>query len=494
MISWMQKHNKYLVWTIWIATIAFIGAGFVGWGSYQFGGKAGNVAKVGNIEIKQSKLNMVYSNLYSRYNEMLQGQLDEKKAKELGLVQQAFETIKTQAILLNYAKDLGIIVSDEEVAHTLESIKGFQNKDGVFDRNAYNMYLTSQRLKAKTFEDTLRDELTITKLLDLLHIPALPLEKEVITAAMGVSDKIAYKVLSEKDVNITIDDNALKTYWEKHKEAFKTPKRYTLEILWTPSNETPVTDEEIKSFYDTNSFNYINASGKQLTLADAKAQVVKDLKLKKTKKTAQKAYIAFKKGKLDKSAIMSTTLPLNDPTLSTEVWNTLQQRKEGDILKPKIVNDKYATVKIIAVTQPQIMSFEEAKPLVTKQYEAEAKQEALASLAESTLKTISETNATVSDYLSLGKFDNLETLNSQESLQFLQKLFTSSKEKGIISVANKVIVYSIISQKQQPLDEAQQKRVESTVNTIKQRVFESNLIKVLERKYPTEVYMGGLTN
>ena len=24
MISWMQKHNKYLVWTIWIATIAFI--------------------------------------------------------------------------------------------------------------------------------------------------------------------------------------------------------------------------------------------------------------------------------------------------------------------------------------------------------------------------------------------------------------------------------------------------------------------------------------
>ena len=29
MIAWMQKHNKYLVVTIWIATIAFIGAGFV---------------------------------------------------------------------------------------------------------------------------------------------------------------------------------------------------------------------------------------------------------------------------------------------------------------------------------------------------------------------------------------------------------------------------------------------------------------------------------
>ena len=81
MISWMQKHNKYLVWTIWIATIAFIGAGFVGWGSYSFGTKAGNVAKIGDIEIPQTKLNRVYSNIYSQYNEAMQGQLDDKKAE-----------------------------------------------------------------------------------------------------------------------------------------------------------------------------------------------------------------------------------------------------------------------------------------------------------------------------------------------------------------------------------------------------------------------------
>ena len=81
----MQKHNKYLVWTIWVATIAFIGAGFVGWGSYDFGSKAGNIAKVGSIEIPQTKLNTAYSNLYNQANNRLQGQLDEKKAKEMGL-------------------------------------------------------------------------------------------------------------------------------------------------------------------------------------------------------------------------------------------------------------------------------------------------------------------------------------------------------------------------------------------------------------------------
>ena len=33
MITWMQRHKRWLVITIWISTIAFVGAGFVGWGS-----------------------------------------------------------------------------------------------------------------------------------------------------------------------------------------------------------------------------------------------------------------------------------------------------------------------------------------------------------------------------------------------------------------------------------------------------------------------------
>jgi len=488
----MQKHNKYLVWTIWVATIAFIGAGFVGWGSYDFGSKAGNVAKVGDIEIKQSKLNMAYSNLYNQYNQMFQGQFDEKKAKEMGLVQQAFATIATQAKLLNYAKDMGIIVSDEEVARTLESIKGFQDKNGKFDRNAYDMYLKTQRLKAKTFEDTLRDELTITKLLDLLNIPSLPLEEESIAAAINVADKIKYVVLSPDDINLTIDEKKLKAFWESNKEQFKTPERFTLAIVWTDSDNAPVTEDELKSFYETNSFNYTDSTGKQLSLDDAKEKVTQDLKLKKTKKTAQKAYIAFKKGKIENDEIL--ILPLGDPKLSKAVWEEIQQKSEGDILKPKVVNDRYATVKLIKATPPQVMSFEEAKNMVTERYKVQARKEALATLAESTLNTIDEQNATVSDFMSLDHFDNINKLNSQESLQFLQKLFTSLKEKGIISVSNKVVVYSIMEQKLLPLDENQTDIVKKTVETTKQRVFENNFIKILDTKYPTEVYMGGLTN
>lgn len=491
MISWMQKHNKYLVWTIWVATIAFIGAGFVGWGSYSFGSKAGNVAKVGDIEIKQTKLNMVYSNIYNQYNQALQGTLDDKKAQEMGLIKQAFAQLSTQAKILNFSKDLGLIVSDAEVAQRLQEIPAFQ-KEGIFNKEIYEGYLRSQRLKANVFEETLREELTIQKTLVLLTVGALPLEVEAISAAMNVSDKLAYKVLTTDDLNFVPEEEKIKSYWEMQKENFMTAQMYELSILWTQSQDTAVTDDEVKAYYEANSFNYTDDAGKQLAYEEAKALTTKDLKLKKTKKSAQIDYIAFKKGDLGNSE--RATLSLGDAKLTDEIWNELKTKSVGDIIKPKIVADAYATIKIEKVVLPKVKTYEEAKEEVAALYVKQAKKEALLALAETTLQNFDQNDTIVSDFVKLQENVNMEALNNQESLQFLQKLFTSSKEKGIISVLDKVIVYSILEQKLIVPDVNQTESAEQTVNKLKQSTFESNLIKMLDKKYPTEVYMGGLTN
>ncbi|MFT7824802.1 MAG: peptidylprolyl isomerase [Sulfurimonas sp.] len=491
MISWMQKHNKYLVWTIWVATIAFIGAGFVGWGSFDFGSKAGNVAKVGEIEIPQSKLNMVYSNLYNEYNQKMQGQLDEAKAKELGLVQQAFATIAVQAKILNFAKENGIIVSDEEVAKRLQTIKFFQEK-GVFKREFYDRFLKSQRLTPKDFEKTLREELTITKTLDLLNVEALPFEEEVFSSAFNIADKLSYTVLSPDDINITINESDVKAYWETQKENFMTEKQYKFSVVWTESSTTEVTDQELKTYFTENSFNYTDASGKQLSFEEAKENVKKDLKLKKTKKSAQKAYIAFKKGNLKETEEL--TLSVDDLKFTKEMWDKIKKKSVGDMLKPKVVTDRYATIKIEEIIQPRVKNFKEAKAEATALYESQEREKKLLSLAEEKLKNFEETNTTMSPFLSLNKNVNLEPLNAQESLQFIQKLFTSTEEKGMISVSDSIVIYKVREQKVMPLDEKQASLMKQTVNQLKKGSFENNLIKLFDKKYPTEVYMQGLVN
>jgi peptidyl-prolyl cis-trans isomerase D len=491
MISWMQKHNKYLVWTIWVATIAFIGAGFVGWGSYDFGAKAGNIAKVGSIEIPQNKLNMVYSDIYEQANQMMQGKLDDEKAKEMGLVKRAFATLNTQAKILNFAKDTGIIVSDREVAKSIENIKSFQ-KDGMFSKEIYQSYLNARRLKAKEFEERLREDIKINKTLALLSVDALPLEIETISSAMNVADKLAYTVLTPNDVNFTLDETKLKTFWEAQKDNFMTKKVYEFSVLWTETSNTVVTEDEVKTFWKANTFNYTDEDGKQQSFDEAKEKAMSDLKLKKTKKAAQKNYIAFKKGKLESTDTL--TLPLADNQFAKELWDEIQQKNIGDILKPKVIADKYATLKINSIKEPRLKTFEEAKKEVTELYTMQTKKEALSTLAETTLKNFNEAHAKHSDFITLEKHDNLEPLNLQESLQFLQKLFTSTKEKGIISLSDKIVVYKIVDQKLLPMDENKTDLVKQTVNQVKQNIFESNLVRVLDEKYPTEVYMEGLTN
>jgi len=491
MISWMQKHNKYLVWTIWIATIAFIGAGFVGWGSYNFGSKAGSVAKVGEVEISRTKLNIVYGNLYNRYNEMLQGTLDDKKAQEMGLVKQAFKQLQTQATILNFAQELGIVVSNEEIIEKIETIKGFQ-KEGLFNKEIYMQYLKAQRIKASAFEDTLKEELILQKTLSLLDSDAFKLETDAIFTAMNIADKLAYKPLDPTDVNITLDETKMEAFWEVRKENFMTPKMYKLNILWTNTQDTNVTDTELRAYFNLNRFNYSESNGTQLTFEKAKRLVSKDLKLKKRKKSAQKSYIAFKKSK--RNADETVTLSLGDERLSMPLWEKLKEASKGDVLKPKVVGSRYATVRVEEITLPKVKSYQEAKEEITLLYKEQATKEALQRLANNYIKNFDANEMLVSDFVNLEQDAQLEGFNGEESLQFLEKLFISNKEKGMIALSNKVVVYAILEQKIVPIDQNKTNLVIETTNKLKQSVFESNLIKMLHDKYPTEVYMGGLIN
>jgi len=491
MISWMQKHHKYMVWTIWVAAIGFIGAGSVGWGSLHFGSKATSIAKVGDIEISQQKLNQAYSNLYNRYNQLFKGNFDDKKAQELGLVQQAFASLEIQAKLLNFAKENGIIVTDKEVAKEIENIKIFQT-NGVFDKKAYNLYLQNQRLKAKDFESTLKDDLIIQKTLSLLNIKPLDLEIESISSSMNISDKIAYKVLSSNDINVSIDEDKIKTFWKEHKDNYITQKRYKLAIIWKEPTQLDATDEELKEYYEANSFNFTDNNGKLLNFDEAKDQIKKAVALKKLKKEAQLTYIALKKGKIQTPTV--NTLTINDPSINKSTWDEIETKDKGEILKPKIINDKYAIIKIVDIEQPRTKTYNEARDEVLKEYKSISTQKALEEKATNIVQQLQKYNPTTTDFITLDSVDTFTNLNQQESINFLRKLFISNKEKGIINLSdNKIVVYNIVDQKLDKPDTNKTKMLEPTVAKIKADIFQANLINQLNQKYQTKLYRKGLT-
>ena len=104
MISWMQKNNKFLIVTIWIATISFIFTGATY--GFSFGVKSNSIGQVGSIELGRDRFQMEYQNIYSRYNQMFQGKFDEEqfnlsKEQLINAVKQSQSDPDTHKVLLH---------------------------------------------------------------------------------------------------------------------------------------------------------------------------------------------------------------------------------------------------------------------------------------------------------------------------------------------------------------------------------------------------------
>jgi len=484
MISWMQKNNKFLIVTIWIATISFIFTGATY--GFKYGIKSSSIGEVGDIELSREKFQMEYRNLYNRYNQAFQGKFDEEQAKQMHLQDQVLNNMAVQAMILNLAKDFGIVVSDKEVAENLASIPSFQ-KDGIFNKGIYTNFLRNSGLSAKTFESNLKENLTIQKTFSIMNLKGLEEEYKAFEIAFETADKLKYITLSANDMNVSIDDAKLKEFWEARKEQFQTAKQYSFDIVWTETKDINVTDKEIEKFYNENSFKYTAPDGKLLSLKDAKDIVTKDLKIKKSKKSANKRYIAFKKGELKKDETL--TYDLGDFRLSKEIWDELISKNIGDLLKPKVVGDRYAIMQIVDIKEPVVKSFAEAKELVLPQYKSNMSKELLAKESEKILKNIDSQKGEISDFITLKNTEEQKLgLNQQETADFTTKLFTSDQEKGIISIGDKVVVYKIVEQKLISLDKNETEGLHQNVDKLKTQSFESNIIKQLDKKYPTKFY------
>ena len=332
----------------------------------------------------------------------------------------------------------------------------------------------------------------IEKSMKLLVTKPLKLEKEIIAAAANVSDKISYKIISNSDIEFTLNEDELKKYWEENKSNFKTNTKYNLSIVWTDSSLANVTQDEIQEYYATNSFNYTDNQGKQLSLEEAKDKVTSDLKLKKSKKNAQKDYIAFKKSKaIDAKTV---TLDKGDELLSKEIWSAIYSKSNGDIIKPKVIGNSYATVKIEQIILPTVKSFENAHQEVSKVFTDNRKKELLDQTVNDSVANFSNLETLKSDFISLSSGTTLEGLSKDESFEFIKQLFASSMQIDSIMLQDKVVIYSILEQKIPTITEKQIDEITNSTSSLKKSTFENNLIKELDKLYPTELFVQGLTN
>lgn len=488
MITWMQRHKKWLIITIWISTIAFVGAGFVGWGQYSYGDKAGSVAKVGEVEISMGELQKNYSNLYAQYNQMFQGNFDEEKAKRFGLEKQALNQLIQQALVINLAHSYDLSVSDKEVAESLTTQEYFF-KDGVFDKETYKTVLSQNRLTVTEYEQSLKKDLLIMKTLSLLPLEVSKNEKKILSTAMSIADKIEYKVISEDDITINVTDEDLEKFWESKRHNFMSEISYEVNYIKEETLQESYSDTEIEEYYTQNRLHFKDAEGKILDLEAAKSDVVRELRNKATKEKALRTYIDFKKGSLasdierHKATLSASSNPFTPEVL--EQIATLNTK--SPYLKPVEVDGVYHIFELTKTNPSEMKTFQEAKAEVLPLYISDAKKKKLFELANASVEHFS---GDATDFFTVNEPNKLTKLTQTQANEFLGKLFASNKKRAFIELSSsQIVLYNILEQKLLTNTEVSQG---DEIARLKSTLFNSSLIEKLQEKYKTEIFMQGL--
>jgi len=482
MITWMQTHKKWLIVTIWIATIAFVGAGFVGWGAYSYGKKQDEVARVKDTSVKVKDIQEIYTQMFNQLNQMMGGKLDEATAKQFGLQKAAFQQALQKAMLIQFAKDNGIYITDEELAQNLVSIPAF-TKNGKFDEKLYKIFLQNARLTAREFETNLKKDMMIEKVLKALSLPSTKTTQDTLASYMLMEDKISIKTINSPQIEVTEDE--IKKYWEKNKDKYKSPLSYNIGYFYVALTGD-VSDAEISNYYDEHKQNYTDKDGAILSLDKVKEQVKKDLLAKKLKKDAIITMKKLKKGEMEFNKAENVTL--NNPYISTE---NMQKLVENKFLKPTLTPKGWLIATIIKVNKPQTLPYEKAKKFAKVDLIKEKRVKTLQKIAKENLNSF---KGQTIGFVGRDDMMKLKNMSANEATTFITSLFNSNTPKGFVLLpdninANKVVLFNITEQKL--LNDKKyakyKQMIISYANKIKDDKLNVNLLKELERLYQAQI-------
>ena len=444
MISWMQRHKKWLVITIWISTIAFVGAGFVGWGSYDYGSSSGSVATVGSKEVKVSDLQNEYNALYNKYQSAFGESFNQELAKQFKLEEAAYDAVVQKFLLLNYADELGLYITDEDVAKNLVQITAF-HKDGKFDKDTYLKVLGSNRTSPTDFENQVKKDLLVSKIQLILNTNTTKKELNNLSDIYLSQDRVSIQVINSDNFNIDSSTANLKKYWEKNKDNYKSLESYKIAIN--------------------------------------KVEIGKDKKA--SKKDALKKYLKLKKGELK----FDHTIDIDADTnlLTAQNVQTITQTEVGTVLKPVENNKEFIIVKLVSKQQPKTLSFENALKSLKIDFIAAKKQELLSANVSDLTKKF---NGKDIGFISRDSKPTLSGLEEGETVQLVSHIFNSNTAVNSIVLGNKAVVYKITdSRLSDDKSSKNSQELEAALQNMKNNEIVSNLLKQLQNKYEVKSYM-----
>ncbi|MGQ1884762.1 peptidylprolyl isomerase [Serratia marcescens] len=276
-----------------------------GVGNYLIGGSGDYAAKVNGQTIERAQLEQVFQSERSRMQQQLGDQFSALAGNE-GYMQQMRRQVLSQLIdnmlLDQYAKKLGLAVSDDQIKDAIRKAPYFQT-NGQFDNAKYLDLIGRMGYTADNFAQSMRQQLVNQQVIQAFGESGFVLPSE--------SQAMAALVLQERDVRLaTIDlkalqakqsagDDELKAYYDQNKNSFIAPEQ--VKVSYIPldaasmQDKVKVSEEDINAYYDQHKSSYGQPERKNYSVIQLKTEAEANAALDELKKGADFATLAKEK-------------------------------------------------------------------------------------------------------------------------------------------------------------------------------------------------------
>jgi len=200
--------------------------------------------------------------------EVSQGALRTARYFELGLQsdrgldREAFDELRRRTwkrlAVLRMAEKLGLKTPDSEVALAIGSEPGFSD-NGVFDKRRYEAFVRQRGVDDQTFEEYLRQDLTMQKIRGLLDSVAWTTPSEIEQRLRNLTDErsIEYAIFDRSDftVDVELTDAEIREFFDSHQDLFTIPERIQVRYVTFPyadQMQTNDIEEAVVAHYNDN--------------------------------------------------------------------------------------------------------------------------------------------------------------------------------------------------------------------------------------------------
>ncbi len=220
-------------------------------------GRGAPVIRVGEVAVGPQEFARSFQRQFNQMRRAMGGDLDIEQARQMGVVDRITQRIANRALFDAHARDMNLLVGEDQLLERITEQQAFQNDQGEFVRARFETALQRSGMSEQDYTELLRTDIHRQNLLGMVvgGATAPDFLAENLFQYRNERRVARYALVADSDFKVAEPTNAaLRDYYEAHDQPFMAPPYRELTLIHLTSDqlvsEVKVNEDELRKAYE----------------------------------------------------------------------------------------------------------------------------------------------------------------------------------------------------------------------------------------------------